>query len=125
MIALSRDDDAAGVGAAPDRVREADARAVDLAGAGLAAELVHELDDLSERRRAERFALRQQAAARVHDGARLGEELRLLAGRAQVELLVREQLARRIGVLALDHVDVVGPDAGFLVRVAAPASTGE
>ena len=110
--------DAAGVGAAADGVREADARALDLAGAGVAAELVHELDDLTERRRAERLALRQQAAARVDRAARRrarsspsASSSRLLARRAQAELLVREQLAGRVGVLALDDVEVVGADA--------------
>ena len=49
---------------------------------------------------------------------RFGEQLRLLAGRAQLELLVREQLARRVGVLAFDDVEVVGADARFVVRVA-------
>src|SRR5271154_3944828 len=56
---------AAGVGAASDGVREPDARALDLADPGLAAQLVHELDDLSEGRGAERLALRQQPAARI------------------------------------------------------------
>ena len=99
-------------------------------GAGLAAQLVHELDDLAERRRAERLALRQQAAARVHrPGAAerdraVGEQPRLLARRAQAELVVREQLAGRVGVLALDDVEVVGPDARFLVRVAAASVDG-
>ena len=108
---------------------EADARAVDLAGAGVAAELVHELDDLAERRRAERLALRQQPAARVHRSraaerdVAVGEEARLLARRAQAELLVGEQLAGGVGVLALDDVEVVGPDAGFLVRVVAPRAS--
>ena len=95
-------------------------------GARLAAQLVHELDDLPERRRAERLALRQQAAARVHDDARLGEELRLVAGRAEIELLVREQLAGGVGVLALDDVEVVGPDARLpRTRRARRASTAE
>ena len=53
----------AGVGAAADGVGEADPGAVDLAGAGGAAELADELDHLTERRRAERLALREQPAA--------------------------------------------------------------
>src|SRR5439155_8088768 len=96
---LPGDDDARGVRAAPDRVRETDACVVDLARSRLASKLVHDLDDLAERRRAERLAFRQQSAARIHGRARLGEQLRLIAGCTQVELLVREQLAGGIGVL--------------------------
>ena len=48
----------------------------------------------------------------------VGEEARLFAGRAQVQLGVGEELARGVGVLALDDVDVVRPDARFLVGVA-------
>ncbi len=121
------DDHARGIGAAADSVGEADSRAVDLSGPGVAPHLVHELDDLAERRRAQRFTLRQQTAARVHRPMPpgVGEELRLLAGRAELELLVGEQLAGGVGVLALDHVEVVGADAGFRVRVVARrGSTG-
>ena len=123
-VALHDDDDAARVRAAADGVREPDPRAVDLARPGLAPQLVHELDDLAERRRAERLALRQQPAARVDRAGRRrasvapsASSFGLLARRAEAELLVREQLAGGVGVLALDHVDVVGPDAGFLVGV--------
>src|SRR5262249_30173752 len=105
-------------------MRERDARALYLARPRLAAELVHELDDLTESRRAEWFALRQQATARVHRqlaaerGRARGQERGLVARRAEVELLVGEQLTSRVGVLALDHVDVTRTDAGLLVRVA-------
>src|SRR2546421_12512289 len=112
MARSRRDDDAAGVGAAADGVGEADARGArttgtalpggDLACARLTAKLVHELDHLTERGRAQRLALREQPAARVHRYRRLRQELGLLAGRAQQQLLVREQLSGRIGVLALD-----------------------
>src|SRR5438128_9306113 len=86
----ARHDDAAGVSAAPDRMREANPRALDLPRPGLAPKLVDQLDDLAERRRAERLALRQQAAARVHGAGapELGrsrcEQGSLLARRAQV-----------------------------------------
>jgi len=105
-------------------MREADPRALDLPRPGLAAQLVHELDDLAERGRPERFALREQAAARIHRpgaaqrGRARREQRGLLTRGTQIELLVREELARRVGVLALDDVEVVGTDARFGVRVA-------
>ena len=100
------------------------ARAGHLAVTRVAAQLMDELDDLPERGRAERFALRQEATARVHrPGAAerddtVGEQPGLLARLAQAELVVREQLPGRVGVLALDDVDVVGTHARFLVGVA-------
>ena len=51
---------------------EPDARAVDLPSSGLATKLAHELDDLPERRRAERLALGEQTAADV-DGEPAGK----------------------------------------------------
>ena len=100
-----------------------------MARPGLAPELVHQLDDLAERRRAERLALREQAAARVHrepPAERVvpsASSVGLLARRAQAELLVGEELAGGVGVLALDDVEVAGSDARFLVRVAAPRAS--
>ena len=99
-------------------MREPDACVVDLARSRLAAELMHDLDDLPERRRAQRLALRQQSAARIHHRARLREELRLVARCAEFELLVREQLPRGISVLAFDDIEVVGTDPGLGVCVA-------
>jgi hypothetical protein len=90
---------------------------LDLARAGFAAQLMHELHHLAQRGRAERFAFRQQSAARVHGHGRFREELRLLAGCAQPELLVREQFARRVGVLAFDDVEVVLADSRLFVRM--------
>ena len=65
----------------------------DLPRTGFAAQLAHQLDDLTERGGAERLALRQQSTARVHrpraaerDRA-VGEETCLLARRAQAELV--------------------------------------
>ena len=66
---LPREDHDAGVGAAPDGVREADARVRHLTRAARAAELPDDLDRLAERRGAERLALREEAAARVDRAA--------------------------------------------------------
>ena len=57
------EDGDAGVGAAADDVGQTDPGAVDLTGAGGAAELVDELDDLAEGGGAEGLALGEQAAA--------------------------------------------------------------
>ncbi len=98
-------------------------RVVDLAGPGRAAQLAGQLDHLPQRRRAERLALRQQAAARVdgqpaaEPGVTVVDEAALLAGLAEAELLVGEQLSGRVGVLALDDVEVAGADPGRRVRV--------
>ena len=48
----------------------------------------------------------------------VGQHRALLARPAEPELRPREQLARRVGVLALDHVEVPRTDARGLVRVA-------
>src|SRR5581483_6489335 len=101
-----------------DGVGEPDACAVDLTCTRGAAQLPNQLDNLADTGRAERFALRQQPAAGVHRASAterdhpVSEQLRLLARRAQPELLVGEQLTSRVGVLALDDVDVTGADAG-------------
>src|SRR5262249_21886232 len=55
----------AGVGAAADRVGEGDARAMNLARTGRAAQLPGELDDLAESGSTQGFALGEQAAAWV------------------------------------------------------------
>ena len=129
-VPLPGHDDAARVGAAPDGVGEPDARAVDLAVARVAAELMHELDDLAERRRAERLALRQQAAARVHRRRRRARRRRRRgaapARRARTDpsSWYASSSRRGVGVLALDDVDVVGPDARLpRTRPARRAST--
>ena len=99
-----------GVRSAADRVGQSDAGPRDLPLAGTTLQLAHELHDLSERGRTEGFALGQQTAARVYGepategrGA-LVEKCRRPARFAQPQLLVTEQLARRVGVLALDDV---------------------
>src|ERR1700680_1905580 len=62
---LARHDHTARVRAAPNGMGETDPCALDLAWAGIAAELVHQLDQLAERRRREWLALRQTPPARV------------------------------------------------------------
>src|ERR1043165_5213539 len=96
------------VGAAADRVCKAHTRTLDLADARLAAQLPHQLHHLTERRGAERLALRQETtrdvdrAAAPERRAAVGEDRSLLAPVTQTQLLPREQLACRVGVLALD-----------------------
>ena len=100
-------------------------------GPGFSAQLVYQLDDLSERRRAERLALREQPAARVDRSAcrrAWSRPMRAASacspGCAQAELLVGEQLAGGVGVLALHDVDVGRADARLLrTRRARRAST--
>ncbi len=100
---------------------QADARAFDLALVGLAAELPHELGALSEARRAERMALREQAAGRVrHPLAAVGvvavlDELLGFALAGEPERLVREDLVRREAVVELDDVDVLRAEARLLI----------
>src|SRR5213593_5239523 len=55
-----------GGGVAPERVGEADLGAIDLARAGLAAELGDDFDDLSRAGGADRMSLGLQATRRVH-----------------------------------------------------------
>ena len=97
-------------------------------GPRAAAQLPGELDDLAERRRAERLALGEEAAARVHRQARshraaaVADPAAAAATRAEAELLRRQDLARGVGVLHLGEVDVGGAQAGGLVRARAPPS---
>src|SRR4051794_16196396 len=103
-------------------MRQADLCAVDLPRAAAAAQLVDDLVDLAEAGRADRLALRQQASRRVDrqpaaEARRAGlDERAALAGRAEAELLRRNDLGAAVGVLQLDDVDVVGAEARRLVR---------
>ena len=106
-------------------VLQADLRALDLALVGLAAQLPGELGALGQAGGAERMALGDQAAGRVHHppaavGRVLGiDELAALALLGQAERLVGDQLVGGEAVVQLDDVDVVRPDARLLVRAAA------
>ena len=88
---------------------------------GSTLQLAHELDDLAERRGPERFAFGQQPSARVdreaatERGRTLARSGPLTACGAESELLVGQELACRVGVLALDHVEALGTDSGLLV----------
>ncbi len=104
--------------AAAHRLDQPGAGALDLALAGLAAQLPDDLGDLREAGRAERVAAGEQAAGRVD---RLGAADRRFARRGgargaarvrQPERLDGDELADREGVVDLEHVDVGGADAG-------------
>src|SRR5581483_9488277 len=81
------------------------------------AELPGALDDLRERRGAERLALGEEAAARVDRGPRPGRAAAVADPaaaavlRAEAELLRRQDLAGGVRVLELDDVHVLGPEA--------------
>ena len=98
--------------AAAGALRQADARAVDLARAGAALQLPHDLDHLRDAGGAERMALGEQAAARVDRHAAAeprgagAQQRHRLAVRRQAQRLVVQQLGDREGVVQLDHVDV-------------------
>src|SRR4051812_26643562 len=104
--ALVEGDDAGAAQA--DVVLQAEPRALDLARAGLTAELPDELRALREAGRAQRVPLGQQPAGGVrHDAAAVGvvavhDELLGRALRRQPERLVAQQLVRREAVVQLD-----------------------
>ena len=82
---------------------------------------------LTERRRAERLALRQQPAAGVDVRRRAASPVgaRACSPGSHRPSSSQQQLAGGVGVLALDDVDVVGADAGRLVGVVRrPAAVG-
>src|SRR5437660_459704 len=98
-----------------------EARALDLALAGLAAQLRHQLEDLPEAGRADRVALRFQPAGRVDRDpsaerrlAALGDPAALAEG-AEAEILRLHHLREGRGVVDLGHVHLLGPDPGALI----------
>ena len=98
-------------------------RPVDLAGAGGAAELVDQLDDLAEGGGSEGLAFGQQAAGRVDRagaadvGVAVGQDPGLLTRRAESELLPGQQLPGGVGVLTFHDIDLGRSDAGSGVGV--------
>src|SRR5579885_2829875 len=108
-----REDHDARVGAAADRVPDGNARAVDLACIGTPAELPGELDDLSEGGGAQRLPFREEPPARIdgkpraHRAAPAAHPLPAATPRAEAQLLHGEDLAARVRVLDLGHVDVL------------------
>src|SRR5438876_9664965 len=93
----------------------------DLPRPGLAAQLPDQLGDLQQSGRAHRVPTRAEAAAGI-DGDAAGERGDPLVDQAwplprtaEPEPLVEHQLRRRHRVVQLDHVEVVGADAGLLV----------
>ena len=102
--------------------------AFDLTVARLAAEVVADLPDVGDAGRRDRVALRLEAARHVDRrlavaprGARL-EEVDRAALLAQHEVVVVHELGGGEAVVQLDEVEVVGADAGLLVRLLAPRS---
>src|SRR5689334_4285665 len=109
--------------AEPDHVGEPDLGAVDLAVAGLAAEVVADLPDVRDARRRDRVTLRLEAARHVHGRlavaprrARLEEVDRAALG-AQHEVVVVHELRGREAVVQLDEVEVLRRHAGLRVRL--------
>ena len=92
--------------------------AVDLPRAGVAAQLLRELEALREAGRAQRMALGEQAAGRIGDVTAavgvvaVGDEPLGAALRAQAQRLVADELVVREAVVQFDDVDLVGADAG-------------
>ena len=122
---LLEDVDGAG-GAEPDDVREADLGALDLTVARLAAQVRRHLEDVGDTRRTDRVTLRDQAAADVDRDlavaprAALVDELAGLARRAELQVVVVDQLGGREAVVQLDEVEILRVDARRLVRLLAP-----
>src|SRR3546814_13268894 len=98
-------------------VLERVARALDLAFVGASAKLVGELVALREPRRAERVALREQAARRIGHGlatiavVAVVAELFGAAFGAEAERLIGDELIRGDTAVELDDRDFVGTDA--------------
>src|SRR5438094_10660747 len=108
----------------PYVAREADPRAGDLSRARLAAELAHDLGDHPETGGAERVALGEEPAVGVDRqppaelGDTVGDQAAALAGLAEAERLVLEDLRDRKTVMELDHVEVAGPEPSAFVGLA-------
>ena len=100
--------------------------ALDLTVAGLAAEVVADLPDVRDAGRRDRVALRLEAARHVDRRRAVAprraraEEVGRAALLAQPEVVVVHELGGREAVVQLDEVEVVGADAGLLVRLLAP-----
>src|SRR3546814_19647953 len=100
------------------------AGAFDLAPVGAAAQLMREFEALRETRRAERMALGKQPARGVGDHlaaiavvAIVDEFLGAALG-AEAERLIGDEFVGGETVVKLDHRDIVGADAGFLIDLA-------
>src|SRR5687768_10104640 len=103
--------DGGGAGA-PDVVRESDAGALDLAVAGGATQVPHDLAHLRDAGGAGRVTARLQAAGRVDDelapvrGAAVGGGLATFALLDEAEVLDGQDLADGVGVMNLRELDV-------------------
>ena len=85
-----------------------------------AAQLLHRLDDLRHAGRAEGMPFGEQPAAGAHLHARprqaLLDEATAFAARAQPEVFVVDDLGNGEAVMDFGAIELVGPDAGLLVR---------
>src|SRR4029450_4685043 len=101
----------------------ADLGALDLTVAGLAAQVVADLPDVGDAGRRDRVALRLQAARDVDRRLAVTprgtgqEEVGGAALLAQVQVVVVHQLGGGEAIVQLDEVEVLGADAGLLVRL--------
>src|SRR4029453_9220835 len=97
--------------------------AVDLTLVGRATQLPGQLGALSQPRRAERMALRNEPARRVdHPAPAVGgvavvDELGRLALAAQPQRLVQQELVGREAVEQLDYLEVLRAEAGLVVNL--------
>ena len=98
-----------------------DPRPCDLARTRRSTQLLRQLVALREPGRAQRMALRQESAGGVGDVTpavrvvAVGDEFRTASFVAEPERFVTDELVLRKAIVKLDHIDVVGSDAGGLV----------
>ena len=100
----------------------ADARVtLNLAVAGLAAELKHELVDLAESGGSDRLTIGDEAAVGVDRHrtrdlcSAVGEKFLLVAVGTEAVLCHVDDLSASISVLNLDDINILGPDPSFFV----------
>src|SRR5436190_1255571 len=111
-----------GRGVAAERVREAAPRTLDLASAGLAAQLRDDLADLRGPRRPDRVSLGLQPARGIHGNLAAETRPSFLRGDPagarleQAEAFGGDDLGDREAVVQLDDVDILRSDARLTVR---------
>ena len=104
-------------------MRKADLCVFNLTRPAFTAELADDFHDLRSSRGADRVALGQQAARRVHHDATTQargaafDELSCLAAAAESKGFVIEQFGNTEGIVDLGNVDIFRPDAGLLVSL--------
>src|SRR3546814_90691 len=120
---LPQDGDGA-IAARAQHMGEADPGTLHLPRAGFAAQLGDDLHHLAEMRCADRLALADEAAAHVHRmlagdlGDALVDQAPALADRAHLQFLIYLQLAKGVGVLHLEAIDILRAKPGLLIGLA-------